>query len=212
MNKHGQEVCDPEPYPDRNTWKECTLSAIRACREFLSKWYSLGLTDRYSLSYDGLKGEFRSSVDQVFSVLEHPLAQEIPNRDAVERLCEMCYDWGHRSNDSYAKPPMPGADETQQLDDLLRVVEGELTKQADSEPDLPDLITGNQLGGLLGLSRRSISRYVKKGLLPPPDITTADGKAHKWNWPTVRPAAEELLGRSLPAQFPASRIMPTFEP
>jgi hypothetical protein len=67
----------------------------------------------------------------------------------------------------------------------------------------PQYVTLLQAASLAQVSKRSLERWVKRRILPPPDVRGNSGKAHKWKWENLRPALASESGHALPEQFPS---------
>jgi hypothetical protein len=68
----------------------------------------------------------------------------------------------------------------------------------------PDLVTLNQIAGIVKRTKRTLERYKTKGL-PAPAVEGRPGQYDLWDWPTVRPWLEETFNMKLPEAFPANR-------
>ena len=70
---------------------------------------------------------------------------------------------------------------------------------------LPDLVTLDQAAGMVHRTKRALEHYKSKGELPEPTVEGGGGRAHLYDWRTLRPWLESTFGIKLPETFPASR-------
>jgi hypothetical protein len=71
--------------------------------------------------------------------------------------------------------------------------------------ELPDLVTLNQAAAIVHCSKRTMERHRDTGKLPVPIRKGKNGKAHLYDWKSLRSALEELFDMNLPEKFPANR-------
>ncbi len=88
---------------------------------------------------------------------------------------------------------------------LLSALQGQLVSQiatrpaaAESEPR--QLVTLDQIGGLVHRKKRTMERYRKR--LGRPAIRGGGGRPSLWDYAEVRERLQELFGLSLPLRFP----------
>jgi len=71
------------------------------------------------------------------------------------------------------------------------------------EPD--ELVRLSQVAAFVGLSKRTLERYVKADDLPQPDVRGGRGHPHKWYWSNLRRRLAKFSKKLLPESFPGSR-------
>jgi hypothetical protein len=70
---------------------------------------------------------------------------------------------------------------------------------------LPDLVTLDQAAAAVCKHKRTLERLKSGGHLPQPSIKGGGGRAHQWEWRTIRPCLEAEFKMKLPETFPANR-------
>lgn len=69
----------------------------------------------------------------------------------------------------------------------------------------PQYVTLDQMAARANRSKKTLERWLRKDLLPPPDIEGGGGKPHEWIWSNVREALQEHSGKVMPERFPTLR-------
>jgi hypothetical protein len=71
--------------------------------------------------------------------------------------------------------------------------------------EFPDLVTLTQAAAIVHRQKRTLERYVTKGILPAPSVEGGGGRAHLYDWKVIRPVLEKEFNMQLPEVFPANR-------
>ena len=78
-------------------------------------------------------------------------------------------------------------------------------RDMEAPAELPDLVTLNQAAAIVHCSKRTMERHRDTGKLPVPIRKGNNGKAHLYDWKSLRSALEKLFDMNLPEKFPANR-------
>jgi len=133
--------------------------------------------------------------------------------ESGNRLAERLESTGHESTDVLTIVSFLENNESQAVRKIwpegkLKLKRLEIQEATTDSGKIDCLVTLSQAAPLTGLRKRTLDRYSRDPQFPAPDIKGGGGKAHKWRWWKLRPALEPLSKKSLPLEFPASRIRP----
>lgn len=69
-------------------------------------------------------------------------------------------------------------------------------------------VTIDQMAAICNCSKKTIERWLYKGMLPRPDYEGGGGKKHKWCWSEVRESLENASGMKFKERFPTLKKPP----
>jgi hypothetical protein len=81
---------------------------------------------------------------------------------------------------------------------------GAIDCDAEAPTAMLDLVTLNQIAGIVKRQKRSLEKYKAKGSLPAPIVGGGGGKPDLWDWKAIRPWLESEFKMTLPEKFPGN--------